>query len=388
MKIHHNIKRINYLLALYQMSEEELLSIISKGLKNPITREQIWSEEIKLSHLKKIDEVFNKGIQYYLDPTTPEKNKEASIFFRKTELGADLNLGAKQIVNEFEEKSLSLSALAKISDVKFERVLPFVTIKSSAKAIGMEIRNQLNPTFKIQPRDFLVELIRVLAEANVMVFEYVETWNKREKSNIDGFFLMPNNIVLKRNQSSFRREIFTLIHELGHYLLGEEVAEEISYSSMQHSINKIEKWCNDFAYYFLSYEYDEIISKLDFASKENDYHQKLVKEISSKTHLSRTAILTRMLINNTISPNYYAQFKKDVEAEFALKREEEKKKREMEKEMGIVTRGSVPVPIKSPLMVSTYQKAFFEGAISEFEFCQRLNINSENFEKYIYDSSN
>ena len=376
------------MLALYQMSEDELLSIISGDLKNPITKDQIWTEEIKISHLKKIDEIFNKGIQYYLDPSTPKKDKEASIFFRKTELGADLNLGAKQIVNQFEETSLSLSALAKLSDVKFERILSNYTIKMSPKVSGKAVREKLNPLFKTQPKDYLVELIRVLAEANILVFEYVETWNKKEKSNIDGFFLKPNNIVLKRNQKSFKREIFTLIHELGHYLLDEEVAEEITYNSMHTPVNVIEKWCNEFAYYFLSYEYDNTISNLDFASIANDYHNDLITEISSKTHLSRTAIMTRLLINEKISPNFYNKFIKNIEDEFEAKRQEEKKKRELDKEMGIQTRGSVPVPIKSPLVVSTYQKAYFEGAISEYEFCQKLNIKSENFERYIYDSSN
>jgi radical SAM superfamily enzyme YgiQ (UPF0313 family) len=43
----------------------------------------------------------------------------------------------------------------------------------------------------------------------------IETWNKKEKANIDGIYLSPNVIVLKR-QKSYRRETFTLIHELGH----------------------------------------------------------------------------------------------------------------------------------------------------------------------------
>lgn len=387
MKIHHNIERINFLLALYQMSEEELLSIISKGLKNPITKDQIWSEEIKISHLKKIDTIFNKGLQYYLDPTTPKRNKEASIFFRKKELGADLNLGSKQIVNQFEDTILAISALAKLSDVKFERVLPVYTIQKSAKLAGKEVRNSLNPVFKKQPRDFLVELIRVFSKANILVFEYVETWNKTEKSNIDGFFLKPNNIVLKRNQKSFSREIFTLIHELGHYLLNEETAEEITYHSMQAPGNKVEKWCNEFAYNFLSHEYDAILSTLEFASKENNYHNDLISEISNKTHLSRTAIMTRLLINKKISPTFYNKFKKKIEDEFATKAEKEKEKRELQKEMGIKVRGSVPVPIKSPLVISTYQKAYFEGVISEYEFCKKLNIKSENFDRYVYDSS-
>lgn len=63
-------------------------------------------------------------------------------------------------------------------------------------------------------------------------------------------------IVLKRHQISFRREIFTLIHELGHYLLNEEEIEELDYSNLaRRDLSAIEKWCNDFSYYFLIGEY-------------------------------------------------------------------------------------------------------------------------------------
>lgn len=387
MKIHHNIERINYLLALFQMSEDELLAKISEGLKNPIKREEIWGQEIKVSNLKKIDEIFKKGIQFYLDPTTPKIDNSSSIFFRKTELGSTLNLGAKQIVNQFEETSFSLSALAKLSDVIFERMLPRFLIQHDPKEAGREIREKLNPAFKAKPKDYLIEIIRVLAEVNIMVFEYVESWNKVEKSNIDGFFLKPNVIVLKRNQKSFRREIFTLVHELGHYLLDEEVAEEVNHHSINSGNNKIEKWCNEFAYYFISYRYDELISDLDYATKENDFHNSVIQDISNRTHLSKMSIFTRLLINEKISPVFYNIIKSNLQEEFIALQEEEKKKRELDKEMGKPSAGSIPVPIKSPLLVSTYQKAYFEGALSEYEFCKRLNIKSENFEKYIYDSS-
>ena len=53
----------------------------------------------------------------------------------------------------------------------------------------------------------------------LFVFEYIETWNKKEKTNIDGFYLKPNVIVLKHHKH-YKREIFTLAHELGHCLLG------------------------------------------------------------------------------------------------------------------------------------------------------------------------
>ena len=95
--------RIKYLLDLYGISADELSAKISIGLKNPITKHDLFSSEIKISHLKRIDNFFNKGLHYYLDPKAPETSKEASVFFRKEKFNSKLNIGARKIVNEYEE---------------------------------------------------------------------------------------------------------------------------------------------------------------------------------------------------------------------------------------------------------------------------------------------
>jgi Zn-dependent peptidase ImmA (M78 family) len=371
------------------MSVEELLSIISEGLKKPITKEQIFSPDIELSYLKRIDKVFNKGIHYYLDPKSPNISKDASIFFRKPKFDVDLNLGARKIVNHFEDFKISLSAIAELSDIKFERVLPLFKIYNTPKNVAIEIRELITPEFKDKPKDYLTELIRRLAEKNVLVFEFVETWNKKEKANIDGFFLKPNVIVLKRQQISFKREIFTLAHELGHYLLDEEEIDQIDYQDLANqNLSRIENWCNEFAYYFLSGDFEKVIKAIDNSSANNDYNIDLVQSISEKTHLSRLAIFTKLLLLNKISPANYKKVKNEFEEEFRLRNEELKKQRELDKQNGINSRGSTPIPIKSPLLISTIQTAFYEGVINEYEFCKKLNIKPEKIDSFLYDNSN
>ena len=61
--------------------------------------------------LKKIDTVFGKGLNYYLDPKQLREAKEESIFFRKDKFNAELNLSAKKIVNHFEEEKISYHQL-------------------------------------------------------------------------------------------------------------------------------------------------------------------------------------------------------------------------------------------------------------------------------------
>lgn len=389
MKVEQNIERLKYLLTLLKMSVEELLPLISEGLTKPITKEQILNSNIELGHLKRIDKIFNKGIHYYLDPKSPDVSKDASIFFRKTKFDVDLSLGARKIVNHFEEFKISLSAIAELSDIKFDRILPVFTINSTPKNVATEIRKLINPEFEIKDKDFLTELIKKLAEKNILVFEFVETWNKKERANIDGFFLKPNVIVLKRQQISFKREIFTLAHELGHYLLNEEEIDQIDYQDfVNQKLSKIENWCNEFAFHFLSGEFEEIIETIDNSTAHNDYNIELIQSISEKTHLSRIAIFTKLLFLNKISPSNYKKVKEGFEEDFRIKNEELKKKRELDKQNGINSGGSTPIPIKSPLLISTIQTAFYEGVINEYEFCKRLNIKPDKIDSFLYESSN
>ena len=143
MKVEQNIARLKYLLKLYKMTADDLLLAISEGLKTPLTKNDILSAEINVSHLKRIDKVFNKGLHYYLDPKSPEVSQDASIFFRKNKFGTDLNIGAKKIVNQFEEFKISLSAISKLAEINIDRTLPVYTVKDDPKTIGEKIRNDL-----------------------------------------------------------------------------------------------------------------------------------------------------------------------------------------------------------------------------------------------------
>ena len=358
--------------------------MISTGLKKPITEKDLFADQIDVSYLKRIDKVFNKGLHYYLDPKSPEVSKDASIFFRKQKFGVDLNIGAKKIVNQFEEFKISLSAIAKLSELNIERTLPVYKIQQDAKQVAIELRKQLYPEFRTDQKEFLKALIGQFAAYNILVFEFVETWNKKEKANIDGFFLNPNVIVLKRQQSSFRREIFTLIHEFGHFLINEEEVEQLEISSMaSHKLRAIERWCNDFAYYFLAGDYDNLIQNIDKADSSNDYSFETIETISANTHLSKIALFTRLLFQNKISQNNYNTVKADFDEQFRLKQEEEKKTREAEKLDGIKQGGSVPKPINSPLLISTIQTAFYEGIINEYDVCKTLNIKPDKLDNFL-----
>ncbi|WP_430965269.1 ImmA/IrrE family metallo-endopeptidase [Spongiimicrobium sp. 2-473A-2-J] len=368
---------------MYKLSVSEFLSRISVGLKLSITEDDVFSGKIEIGHLKRIDKVFEKGIHYYLDPKSPENSKEASVFFRKESFGTDLNFRAKKIVSQFEELKISITAISKLAELDTERKIPKFSINDNPEKVANEFRKILYPKFTTKRRDFLKSLISKLAENNILVFEFVETHNRKEKANIDGFFLKPNVIVLKRHQS-FRREIFTLAHELGHFLLDKEEIELLDYEVIADKhLSSIERWCNDFAYYFLIGDYGKVIKNLEPAKPSNDYHFDLIKSISDDTHLSQIALFTRLLFQNQISQKNYNKVRSDFEEQFKQYQEEKQREKELQKEKGIKQRGSVAKPISSPLFISTIQAAFYEGIINEYDVYKKLKIKPEKLDKFI-----
>jgi len=388
--INININRLDHLLKLYKLSKEDLLSTLNHKRINKLSESDVYNNKLNINVLKKIDERFKKGLSYYLDPKDLLESKEESIFFRKDKFNAELSFGAKQIVTQFEEEKIAFSALSKLADLEtVSRILPVYTIKNSPKYVAEEVRKILYPGFCNDRKRFLISFVNKFAEYNILVFEFVESWNKNEKANINGFYLSPNVIVLKR-QKSYRREAFTLIHELGHYLLNaEEIDETIGddYSAYE-SLDKIERWCNDFAYYFLIGSLDNIISNFERAGSDNDYHHEIVKEIAGQTNLSEYAIYTRLRINDKISYNDYQNVKAKFERKYREIEEKLRKEREKEKEEGRKSKARSAKSIISPLYKNVIQSAYIEGIIGESELCRRLNIKPEKIESYINESSN
>lgn len=384
-----NINRLLHLLTLYGVTKEELLQKINVGLKNLLKDNDIFSEEIKVSHLKKIDKIFNKGLAYYLDPKNPIISKEESIFFRKDDFNAKLNLGARLIVNKFEEDKISFSTLAKLSDFKLQRKIEVYKISDNPKIVATEIRKVLYPDFAFDRKTFLTNFITKLADYNIIVFEFIERHNTKEKANINGFFLTPNVIVLKRNQKALKREIFTLAHELGHYLLNEEEIDENINNEITHlsDLNKVEKWCNDFAYYFLIGKYNSDIEVLDMASSQNDYHTKIVESISKQTNISTIAIYTRLLLINKISPNVYKKITESIYNSIKDWELKEKGKQEIAKQKALDEGRKIIIPairpIISPLYLKTLQSSLYSGLIDEADFCKKLSIKPEKIDKYL-----
>ncbi|MFA5735393.1 MAG: hypothetical protein WC904_10520, partial [Proteiniphilum sp.] len=87
--------------------------------------------------------------------------------------------------------------------------------------------------------------------------------------------------------------------------------------------------------------------------------------------------------NGQISQANYNQVRIGLEENFRLKQEEKARQKEIDKMLGVKSKGSAPKPINSPLLISTVQIAYYEGVLNESDVCKTLNISPEKLELFI-----
>ena len=372
-----NLERLRYLLRLFGLSEIEFMSMLNSGYKRELSREEVFTNEIPLPLLKRIDKIFNKGIYYYIDFSPVNHGSHASIFFRKQSFNGQLNLEARKMVDKFETLKNTLDTYNALADVTFERLLPSYTVKDNPRETAKAISELLKMRNHKDEKDHLKFLINQLAKLNIYVFEYIETANKKNKSNVEGFFIAPNVIVVKRQQGKLKRELFTLAHELGHCLINVEEVENVS-DELSSGLTEIEKWCNDFAFYLLIGEDAVKLDGLKYANANNDYAHDMIKRIADETHVSMLAIYTRLVIEKKMTQDDYSLVRGGIMAN--VRRAEEKRKMETADGNSVV---SSPRPIISNLFRDTMQCALYRGVIDEATFCQQLNVKPERMEAYL-----
>lgn len=372
-----NLERLYYLLRLFGLTEDVFLTMLNSGYKRELSREEVFTTRISVSLLKRIDKIFNKGIYYYIDFSPINHGSHSSIFFRKQSFNGQINLEARKMVDKFETLKNTLDTYNALADVTFERMLPSYTVKDNPRETAKAISELIKMRNHKDEKDHLKFLINQLAKFNIYVFEYIETANKKYKSNVEGFFIAPNVIVVKRQQGKLKRELFTLAHELGHCLINVEEVENVS-DELLSGLTDVEKWCNDFAFYLLIGEDAVKLDGLKYANANNDYAHDMIKRISDETHVSMLAIYTRLVIEKKMTQDDYSLVRGSIMA--SVRRAEEKRKMENADGNSVM---SSPRPIISNLFRDTMQCAFYRGVIDEATFCQHLNIKPEKMEAYL-----
>jgi Zn-dependent peptidase ImmA (M78 family) len=397
-----NHKRLKYLLDLFNLSNTKFLNILHESRKRQLLDEDQLNKAIKqttkmpLNTIKAIDKIFNRGLNWYITRRDLPERKSTSIFFRKNKFNSQLNLQSIKIASKFEEKKFEIQNLC--SNINFipRRKIKEFSIRDDPKLVAEEMKSEFE---KIQTRliknkvlkkpttirNNLKNLMAIIEDYNIFVFEFIETWNQKEFVNFDGFFLEPNIIAIKK-QDYPKREIFTLLHEFAHYLLNSEEIDEIT-ENQDNTLNKKERWCYDFAYFFLAGKNNDKINYLGFANKENEFHKSTILDISENSLISTASLYTRLKILNKITDKDYKKIMEEINKNSNERRLREKKEnknqRQKLKELG-KSNGFAIKPIQSNLFKEIVKLNYFQGTINQNSLCNYLKIKPDKIAKEIY----
>ncbi len=438
-----NPKKLNYLIRLFQFTPESFLEEFNRGRKRiKLTKDLLdkilQSTEFNLKEdiLKQIDKFFERGISYYTDFLTEkvvskeklEEELKDNVFFRKDKFNSNLNLASKKKVIYYNELKRRIITLTKNINFDLERKLKnsysvndnprdvaldfrkkFVEIEKKLKEWG-ELRNPVligeNKRIKKESKyqkqkEFLENLIRVIEDFNIFVFEFVERTNLKDenKINFNGLYLEPNIIVIKRNQKYFKREIFTLLHEFAHYILKKEEIDDETDSNLIEDTEKykIEKWCNDFTFYFL----DENDFKNKIKNCKIDSYKSKLEEFSRDSFLSIYSYYIKLEESGKISKEECKRKIKEFEENRIKKEEEDRRKNKEEEREKIIKKledsrvepteenikkhakggFGIPKPIESNLYTKIAEINFSAGNIDETDLCGLLSLKEKDLKE-------
>jgi len=389
-----NPERIRYMLNLFKYTEEKFLQLVNKECPrvNALTRGQVFAPTVKLSHLKSVDKVLKRGLSFYTNPANIEIANSTSIFFRKQSFNAKLNLADRQIVDSKERDIIFLDALRSLSNFRpLARQLPVYSVNDNPYQAGGNIRRQLKLEERVlqdlNKSKVLSNFIGALSDVNILVLEFIEAGNKREKTSLDGFSISPQNIVIKKHTLFRNREILTLAHELGHLLLNEEEVDDLNYTD-EFSNPAVENWCYNFAMALLVSERDlEMLHNIDASNLKVD--DEVISGINERNPISRVALFTHLHQIGNMPTGLYEPIKaildKESEAHDKKIRTERAEERKRLKAEGKDPGGPPARPIYSPLEKDIFRTAYFEGVIEEYDVLSRFRIyKNQNFEDWLY----
>lgn len=249
-------------------------------------------------------------------------------------------------------------------DIVTENINPIELAEKARLYLNIDVKQQINfesPEKAFKAWRHSIEIAGVFTFKDSFVDRF-----------ISGFSILDTNypIIFINNSNSFSRQLFTLIHELGHILYGVggvTDADESYLRFMNAEERNIEIKCNKFAAHYL----------LPDSAFEDDiiYYQNskpsVIAEIAKKYSVSKEVILRRLLDYRIVSNEYYKKMSARWNEEY-LKREYK-------------SGGGNYYLTKLSYLGEGFTKLAFENykryRFSEMELANHLNMNSRYLPK-------
>lgn len=159
----------------------------------------------------------------------------------------NLNFASRIVISKMEERYYLITGNAICCKYSLKRKLPIFQIQNTTpQEAAYNIYNTIKIKFIGCSFFFMYSLLHKISDNNFMIFEFVENWNKKEKSNMGyGFFMEKNAVfgIVKRKNKNIKEQIFNILHLLGMYLL-----------NLKGDCNLMQKsWIKLFSLYYLRF---------------------------------------------------------------------------------------------------------------------------------------
>jgi len=290
------------------------------------------------------------------------------------------------IIREIQQKQ---AWIRDVNEENNENKVSFIgkySIKDNPKIVAQDILNELN----INPLNYssnnpILEWIDKAESNGVFISRtsYIHPRLKLDSNEIQGFAIADSYapFVFINSDDWNAPQLFTLVHELAHLWISETgISNDIEPSIKNiNEYNPIELFCNEVAANALIPI--EFIENLD--DKAFDHAKEVFKNAKS-IGVSSFALLVRALNLNIISFSVYNNLKHQADIEYNefLKREENKKLKQKQKEkQGGPDYFLLLLNRNSRLFTQTVLDAFHGGAIEPSLASNLLNVQVNKFPK-------
>ena len=260
-------------------------------------------EKPKYSDLKKIDSFLKRGIPFYFLENVPDEN--IFIDFRRKYADIDISPEMEIKFRDYQYLREEIKELLNLLNYSLERIDPILNKESDPVETGMRYRNIFNLVdlniHSLNSKELFEYFRKEIEKRSLFVF-------KNDLGDIRGCLFIGNSLpplIVINSSDDKNAEIFSLLHDFGHYLLNDE---EIETSNNLSYKENTERWCNIFAYSLLMKEEDEDKEGFHKKEKEELIEYTNLQYLSEKYKISKQAFMYRFLILQLIDHKDYFNF--------------------------------------------------------------------------------
>jgi Zn-dependent peptidase ImmA (M78 family)/transcriptional regulator with XRE-family HTH domain len=373
MSIHINPKMITWARERNRLTIEDLAALMKKEAAE-IRKWELGTESPSYTNLEALSYRHLKiPLALFFFPEPPSIEDPVSKFRRLPEyefkrISTDtmqmmrIAQGYQESLIEFADNGTHSPTL--VSNLSHSRANVRQLAIKTRELLGLTIKKQM--AFR-SSEDAFKQWRHSLEETGIFTFK-----DSLEDKFISGFCLLHKSfpIIFINNSNSFTRQIFTLIHELGHILFEIHGVTDVDERYIEHMNQKdkeLEIKCNQYAAEVLvpaeSFEKDV----LTFRAKGPDS----IPKIAEKYSVSKEVILRRLLDRKLVTEDYYDRKAEEWNQEYLRAK--------------ITTPGGNYYLTKLSYLGSGFaQLAFgiyYQGRLTKTQLANHLNVNSRNLDK-------